>query len=122
MVVVYADDVMVVSWGPSRAKLETSAIDALSKIAERAKDNKIEISQQKSQAITFGNPSKLQRSPIFKINNSNIKNVQTISYLGILIDKNLSLLPHIKKKQGCYSKRIMKFPDFFLTILRKNFV
>ena len=90
---------MLVIKGSSRRDLEQAGNLVLSKISTRSIENNIKISLDKTQTLTFGNPTRLRRPPIFKLQNTNLKDVNQLMYLGVLLDKSLSFLQHIKQKR-----------------------
>lgn len=98
-IVSYADDVLLIVWGDTRAALESRGNFGLNFIQNWASSHSLTISREKCQAIHFGKPRILQRPPIFKLQNNNIKSVITLSYLGVLIDQHLSFLPHLNRKR-----------------------
>ena len=114
--VAYADDVLLIVWGPSRAQLELRGNTALAYIQNWAQTNKIEISYEKSMAIHFGKPAKLKRPPIYRLLQGNIKSVSSINYLGVTIDNALSFQPHLKNKRLSIFKttqNLFKFTSIF---------
>lgn len=100
-IVSYADDVLLIIGGGSRALLEHRGSSAVAFVLNWALNNNLIISQEKSLAITFGKPShpKLHRPPVFKFGNVNIKSTKLLKYLGVLLDENLTFLPHLQEKR-----------------------
>ena len=128
--VAYADDLLLIAWGHTRALLEQRGNSALNYIQDWANNIHIKISQAKSVALTFGKPTKLKRPPIFRLKEGNIRSVSHFQYLGVIIDNTLSFQPHIRNKRiEIYksTQNLYKFtstsgrlPNFFFKIWYKT--
>ena len=82
-VVAFADDVIVLIEGGSRAEIERKGQAVMSAIHEWADMVKLLISPSKSQVILFG-PT-LKRQPIIKSKDQTIQARSTAEYLGVLL-------------------------------------
>jgi hypothetical protein len=94
-VVAYADDIVIIVSADSRIELERKAGNAVSLLQNWCEENKLKISENKTKYILF--KGKLKRNPIIKLNNANIKRVETIKYLGIHLDEKLNYNSHIQQ-------------------------
>jgi len=86
--VAYADDIAIIADVDSRRGLEQKAERIMKAVSIWCKDNKLEISVEKTQYMIFKN--RLIRNPTIKYINQTIKRTKTIKYLGITLDEKLN--------------------------------
>ena len=98
-VIQYADDTVLLSNNPNydQACLEIQA--GLSQLENWCSLNGISVNPKKSKAMLFGTNNQLARckSKQIYIDNCEIEYVSTYTYLGMLLDKSLSLENHLQK-------------------------
>ena len=95
----FADDCVIYqtgnAWDVSRGKLQLD----LNEILRWTSENSLSLNGNKTQAIIFGPRAKLSRiqnpDPIM-ISNVSVKFVKQYSYLGVTLDREMSLQPLIK--------------------------
>ena len=90
----YADDVIILIQGPSRARLEEKGNDVMATVADWTRQMGLEIAPHKSQVIKFGAP--LKRLPVIRCDGNTIPAVHETPYLGVQLDDKLSYDKHIK--------------------------
>lgn len=86
----FADDLILVVKAKHRRQLEQHCELAIKPVAEWAKKYTLDLSEEKKQMMVMNRKGRLlKRLPSVKIKNVNIKNVNRIKYLGIIISSNL---------------------------------
>ena len=91
----FADDFSFIFSGLTRSAPEKEAATALSMFNCLLQNFHLQISSEKSQALTFAKLHDLKNSPSnFRINGDTIPWATSIKILGIKIDKHLSWFPH----------------------------
>ena len=78
--------------------------DELQKINEWFISNKILLNMKKNKYSFFGKPSKKDDTPLAIPNNPEIVWTESIKFLGIFLDENLSWKPYIKYIENKISK------------------
>lgn len=91
----FCDDFNMVIKANSRRELEQIANDKINLFLQICQNLSLTISKEKTKFILLGK-NKLQRSPIFKLDNYNIEKVSQIKILGIIFQENLKWDSHIK--------------------------
>jgi ribonuclease HI len=91
----YADDFVMVFSENTRLNLEVKGNRLLRDFYALAVENRLTISENKTKVILFGKDLS-RRYPIFRINDKNLKVVDKLKHLGIVIDSKLSFLPHLE--------------------------
>ena len=86
--VLYADDTSIFCSGKQCAEKMQNSLDQAS---TWFRENKLTVNQQKSEILTFGKINSLS------LRSYDFKNSETCKYLGIIIDKKLTFVDHIKK-------------------------
>lgn len=110
--IAYADDIACVIKGDTRSELLTYSEIVTEILADWCKLYKLKISDKKSVAIMFKGNLDERRLATIKINDRNIKFVEKVKYLGVMIDKKLNFLDHAKylrtkiMQHVCMIKRI----------------
>lgn len=97
--IAYADDLLLLIFGPTRKSLEDEAQRALSLVSNWSQAHNIAISRDKSLVLHLRKPHFLRRPPIFRLNNATIKATTALPYLGLILDPTLSFLPHLRAKK-----------------------
>lgn len=112
--VAYADDLVALIHGDSRAVIEETAKQVLSTVEIWTKKHKLQISSEKTKAMLLKGNLDKNKMPSIKFNKKNIKFYTEVKYLGIIIDKNRNFVQHAKyikdktKKIGAKLKRVVK--------------
>ncbi|GBN97542.1 hypothetical protein AVEN_109803-1 [Araneus ventricosus] len=101
----YADDLALILCASSRKNLELSVNTALDSLCDKLSNLNLRVASEKTLAVVFrGTQNKnkqkrglatLKRPPIFKINNATIRTVDSVKYLGVIIDNRLNWTDHI---------------------------
>ena len=92
-VVAYADDILILINGNTRAQLENKCNKVVQELDIWCVENKLKLSQEKTVYMLLkGN---LKRNPSIKIGGTNIKRTKTTKYLGIVLDEKLNFHQHI---------------------------
>ncbi|GBM94359.1 hypothetical protein AVEN_6661-1 [Araneus ventricosus] len=110
----YADDLALLVVDDSRKKLEIEVSASLDVLYNKLKEMNLDMASEKTLAVVFRgtqNENKqkkglttFKRPPIFKINGRTIRTVDSLKYLGIFIDNQLSWTEHsLSSKIKIYS-------------------
>ncbi|KAF9800835.1 hypothetical protein SFRURICE_009309 [Spodoptera frugiperda] len=90
----YADDGLLLIQSNTRAGLENLAKDCLSRISRWGERNRLTFAPHKTyQLLLKGN---LKSWPSIKFNNVPVKRKESVCYLGLVLEKNVSFIEHIK--------------------------
>ena len=89
-VVGYADDLVVVIKGNSRNQIEQKGNNITTALTSWCKNNKLQVSAEKTKYVLFKGKLNRNRGPIIKINNKTIKREEHFKYLGITLDEKLN--------------------------------
>lgn len=95
----YADDQLIIISGPSVKKLEGTWTRVWGACEAWAAANKLQYSPDKTEAM-FAGASALKRSPILKMGEATVLTADSIKYLGIIIDRGLMWIEHVKHVRG----------------------
>ena len=114
-VIAYADDIAMVIGGNSRSEIELKAKQALKCLHEWCKQNKLQLSQEKTVYMLL--KGKLQRNPTIRTDNITVKRVKTTKYLGVILDENLNFHEHIEH----ICNRSFKIMNKIITIGQRRF-
>ena len=100
-VTAYADDLMILTKGKTQVEIENYANIETQKVARWARDNKINFNDQKSKLmiLTRRKPKIKQNFKIY-LNNKILQEEDTITYLGIIIDRRFNFNAHIEYITG----------------------
>ena len=106
--VLYADDTCVLVNGKSLNLIIETVNSELQLLSTWLKSNKLSLNTTKSYYAVFHRARmKLHNDSIkLKIDNTNIKEVQCIKYLGVILDNKLSWIQHISYVKSKISKGI----------------
>lgn len=96
-IVAYADDAILITKGRTKDELQTHANASVDIFAKACKEHKLIISSTKTQALIIRKKTHtLRANPKITINGCSIRHVKEMKFLGVIIDKKLSFLPHIQ--------------------------
>ena len=100
-IIAYADDLLILTKGKTQEEVENYANIELSKITRWARENKMKFNEQKSKMmiLTRRRP-KIKREFKIYLNNTKMRQEETIKYLGIILDKRLNFNAHIDYTTG----------------------
>ncbi|XP_067132872.1 uncharacterized protein [Centruroides vittatus] len=110
----YADDVILLMGGRSRADLERRANLMLGKVNNWGTEHKLLFNPAKTKGIVYnrsGKPNLYRRPPHIKMNGKTIKIERAIKYLGVIMDHRLSWDQHIEfitKRTGLITQAFMQ--------------
>ena len=94
--IAYADDLACVIKGNTRSELPTHSEKVMNILVKWCSLHKLKISETKTVAMLFKGNLDESRLATIKVNGKNIKFVEKTKYLGVIIDKKLSFLDHVK--------------------------
>ena len=106
--VLYADDTSVVIYGKDMASIITTLNQELYKLSTWLKANKLSLNTDKTYYIIFHRARiklKDNEYPII-MNNSLLSNIETHTYLGVILDSKMSWIQHIAYVKNKVSKGI----------------
>ena len=94
--IAFADDLILATRGKTVSEAENRANIELTKIAEWAGNNKIQVNEHKSKTILISRRKRTERKEVMiYLNSRPLTQVQTLKYLGIIIDRKLTFKEHI---------------------------
>ena len=104
----YADDTVLYFSDKDPKVVETTLNSELTKASKWMNRNKLKIKCTKTVCMSFGTKQMLARHDVLnlRIQNTYIKNVETVKYLGIIIDKELKWNFHIEQMCSKIGKMI----------------
>ena len=95
-IIAFADDLIILTRGKSVSEVENTANIELTKISKLAKDNKVRFNDQKSKVMLMTRQKRKERKDLeVYLNNKIIRQVNTMKYLGTIIDNKLTFREHI---------------------------
>ncbi|GBN99144.1 Putative protein in type-1 retrotransposable element R1DM [Araneus ventricosus] len=109
-VIMFADDILILIADSAVYRFSESTKIPLHKVSLWAENHRLKINPLKSVYTVF--IKKLTRRPQILFQQSNIKFSSEIKYLGIVIDHNLSWIPHLnylKKKSLTLQNKLIRF-------------
>lgn len=92
----YVDDFLICYRSKHIHTIERQLQQCLNKISEWATRNGFKFSQTKTKCVHFCRQRKLHLDPSLKLDNTEIPIVEEHKFLGIIFDKKLNYIPHIK--------------------------
>lgn len=107
-IVAFADDLMVLIEGNSRAELERNANKALQITANWCKRNKLSISHNKTGYLMLKGFLDFKRNPTIKINGLAVKRFESMRHLGVWLDEKLSFSNHVEQVHSKSAKLMNK--------------
>jgi hypothetical protein len=94
--IAFADDFILATRGRTVTEAENIANIELTKITTWAGDNKIHFNEQKSKTILISRRKRKERKDVtMYLNSRPLTQVQSLKYLGIVLDKKLTFKDHI---------------------------
>jgi hypothetical protein len=94
--IAFADDLIIVTRGKTVREVENIANIEMSKISSWAKDNKIRFNEQKSKAMLLTRRKRRERRELeIYLNYKLLTQVNSLKYLGIILDSKLTFRDHI---------------------------
>lgn len=95
-VIAYADDLAVIVLAKTREMLQEKAEGALKRVLSWLKDMELELAVQKTEAVVLSGQKKCP-DMWFMLDGVKITPKTHVTYLGIVLDKNLTFRKHIQK-------------------------
>ena len=92
----YVDDFVICYRSKSMRTIERQLQTNLDKIHSWATENGFKFSQSKTQCVHFCRLRKIHEDPTLYLNGSKIPVVSEAKFLGVIFDRKLSFIPHIK--------------------------
>ena len=92
----YVDDFLICYRARNMNCIERQLQICLDKLHKWTTENGLKFSKAKTKCIHFCNQRKLHLDPVLKIDLTEIPIVEHYKYLGIIFDRKLSFIPHIK--------------------------
>ena len=82
----------------------------LNKVNKWARENGFKFSKSKTKCVHFCSLRKMHNDPLLKIDDSKIPVVNEYKFLGIIFDKKLSFIPHIKylKNKSTHAQQLLQ--------------
>ena len=121
----YADDSALIVSGFDSKEIAEELSRELESCRQWLIDNKLSLHLGKTEAILFGSRRKLKRTNSFdvKCGEIKVKNVNSVKYLGLQIDNNLSgtsVIEEIIKKCNTRLKFLYRYNDMLNLEVRKT--
>jgi len=107
--IMFADDTNIFLRGNNLAELESMANNELSKILNWLNTNKLSLNIDKTKYMIFGQNKRKQYQPsqiVLKLNDQDIERVNSIKFLGIVIDEKLDWRKNTKMISNKIAKAI----------------
>ena len=92
----YVDDFLICYRAKNMNHIERQLQICLDKLHKWTMENGLKFSKVKTKCIHFCNQRKLYLNPVMKIDHTEIPIVEHYKYLGVIFDRKLSFIPHIK--------------------------
>ena len=102
----YVDDFLICYRARNKNHIERQLQICLDKLHKWTTENGLKFSKEKTKCIHFCNQCKLHLDPVLKTDNTEIPIVEHYKYLGIIFDRKLSFVPHIKCLRTKFNKTI----------------
>lgn len=107
--VAYADDVVILVTASSRREVEEGLQGQLDHLQGWLRRNKLQISREKTTGIVLKGKLSEARPPTVKVEGSNIKWKTEVKYLGVVLDRDLGFVPHMRYIRDKVTKLAGKF-------------
>lgn len=108
--IAYADDLLLLINGNSRSELEGKANKILQKLSEWCGVHKLQVAENKTVAMLIKGKLSSNRFPSIKVNKKQIKFVEEVKYLDVVVDRNLNFVKHAeyinKKVKTIFAKLV----------------
>lgn len=92
----YVDDFLICYRSKNMHTIERQLQQCLNKLDTWSNENGFKFSTTKTQCVHFCQRKKRHDDPVLMLNNSQIPVVDQAKFLGVIFDKKLSFVPHIK--------------------------
>lgn len=92
----YVDDFLICYRSKDMENIEKKLQESLNKIEKWATENGFKFSKTKTQCVHFCQQRNLHHDPSLKIYNAQIPVCQEAKFLGVIFDRKLTFIPHIK--------------------------
>lgn len=92
----YADDLLIIIYGNSRAVLQTLGQSAATITHNWCTNEKLELSVKKSELFLIKGKFDIRRPPTIKIGSRSIRMVPTMKYLGVQFDMGMRVNSHVQ--------------------------
>lgn len=115
-VVAYADDVLLLIEGNSRAELERFGTECMQEVVAWGNDVGVCVSKEKTACMLLKGKLSAGRPPIVRFDNANCRYVTSIKYLGISVGERMSFVPHL----AALRQKIVNVVGSLRRVLRKN--
>ena len=121
----YADDSTLLVCGKDTEEIADILSNNLNSCSDWLVDNKLSLHLGKTEAILFGSKRKLKKGNNFQVkcNDTTIKNVNNVKYLGLTLDDNMSgesIVHNILKKASCRLKFLYRYSNILNLKSRKT--
>ena len=93
----YVDDFLICYRARNMNHIERQLQICLDKFHKWTTENGLKFSKEKTKCIHFCNQRKLHLDPVLNIDHTEIPIVEHYKYIGIIFDRKLSFIPHIKQ-------------------------
>jgi len=88
-IIAFADDVLLLIRGQTVSEIDNIANLELTKISKWARENKFRFNERNSKTMLMSRRKRKERGEVeVYLNNKLLRQVKTMKYLGIVIDKN----------------------------------
>ena len=95
-ILAYADDALLLLGGRSRLEIEQKFSLAVDKVLAWGRLNRLTFSPAKTSAMWMKGTISRSRHPVLRMDGSPVRVVDEVRYLGVLLDRGFSFLPHVK--------------------------
>lgn len=104
----YADDTIIYCSGPDTNEIMRILQDDLNRVAQWMVNNRLVLNQSKTKVILFGTKQKLENVSGFtiKLHGHDIERVRKFSYLGVMLDEQISWKEHTEVVCNKVAKRL----------------
>ena len=102
----YVDDFLICYRSKNIHTIERQLQQCLNKIDTWSTENGFKFSKTKTQCMHFCQLRRMHDDPVLKLDGTEIPVVDQYKFLGIIFDKKLSFIPHIKYLKSKYNKAL----------------
>ena len=106
----YVDDFVIFCWTTHVNIVERQLQLNLNKVNKWARENRFKFSKSKTKCVHFCSLRKMHNDPVLKIDDAEIPVVNEYRFLGVIFDKKLSFIPHIKylKNKSTQAQQLLR--------------
>lgn len=115
-VVAYADDLLLLIEGTSRAELEQFGTVCMQEVVAWGHDVGVKVSREKTACMLLKGKLSAGRPPIVRFEDANCRYVTSIKYLGVSLGERMSFVPHLEALR----LKITRVVGTMRRVLRKN--